>query len=93
MFKSLDGLKILTFDEVNDDLCNNEDMYRRLLDLRGGCNCPAGWPPCFACSSPLTESEAEELGYEPAYGGQSAEVPTPKSEADRLWAVTRALCQ
>jgi len=44
-----------------------DDDYLRLFALRGGCRCqvPNASPPCRACSTPITQSEAEALGLPP----------------------------
>lgn len=68
----------MTLDEAADEIVNTPGLWRELTDLRGGCQCPLGYPPCYACSEPLTEQEAEKLGFElgPAY-----------------LSITRALCR
>jgi len=50
------------FQRIMDDDLLDADL-RRLLDMRGGCGCgwPNAMPPCGACSSPITEDEAEYL--------------------------------
>lgn len=52
----------MTLDELNEVIVDR-DEFHRLLDLRGGCRCYDN-PPCLACSEPITEDEAEELGFE-----------------------------
>lgn len=39
----------------------DEDLFRDLIRLRGGCSCHIS-PPCNACCDPLTIDEAIDLG-------------------------------
>ena len=48
-------------DELQEKVANNDALGRELISLRGGCSCHIN-PPCAACCSPLTASEAIELG-------------------------------
>lgn len=73
----------MTLDDVSELLAADEGLYRKLVDLRGGCSCHLR-PPCFNCSEPLTEWEAARLGYE-----VDVSVPIP---ADYL-SITRDLCR
>lgn len=70
-------------DEIDGAM--SDDDRRRLLDHRGGCMCPSGHPPCNACCSPLTFSEAEDLGLVPEDDGPALppEVWRVKPEVDR----------
>lgn len=43
---------------------NYERTHAELVEHRGGCTCFIS-PPCNACCEPMTEDEAEYLGYEP----------------------------
>lgn len=61
----------MTFDEFAENICDDDSAYRRLIEMRGGCRCCIS-PPCHACVDPLTEREAECLGWEP---------PTPEEAA------------
>lgn len=45
--------------EIEDSLSTGQ--ARALLEYRGGCECPLGWPPCKACCDPITYDEAAEL--------------------------------
>lgn len=56
------GRKPRTLEELDaTEWWNQGDNSERLLDLRGGCNCCIS-PPCWPCSEPITQSEAEQLG-------------------------------
>lgn len=44
------------------DFIEANDLFELLVDRRGGCRC-YDRPPCSACSEPLTEDEADELGW------------------------------
>jgi len=48
-----------------DEWCEaNIDMIgEKLAEIRGGCSCHLN-PPCGNHSDPITEDEAEELGWE-----------------------------
>lgn len=48
-----------------DEWCEaNIDMIaEKLAGIRGGCSCHLN-PPCGNCSNPITEDEAEELGWD-----------------------------
>lgn len=48
-------------DELGERLACDEDLYRELVSLRGGCSCHIR-PPCGACCNPLTMDEAICLG-------------------------------
>ena len=49
---------------LNERLSDDGDAFLKLVELRGGCTCHfLVMPPCHACSSPLTEDEAERLGW------------------------------
>ncbi len=48
-------------DELGEKIANDDDLYRALITLRGGCRCHIS-PPCGACCNPLTASEAIDLG-------------------------------
>jgi len=48
-------------DELDERVANDQALYRELISLRGGCSCHIS-PPCGACCSPLTISEAIDLG-------------------------------
>lgn len=40
-----------------------EEFYTRLVKIRGGCGCsnPNSSPPCWACTSEMTNIEANEI--------------------------------
>lgn len=40
-----------------------DEFFRRLTRLRGGCRCsdPDAHPPCWACTSEMTDAEANEI--------------------------------
>jgi len=54
----------MTFDEFSERVADDGDKYLRLVEMRGGCRCFI-CPPCSACSTPMNEREAVELGWEP----------------------------
>jgi|JI8StandDraft_1071087.scaffolds.fasta_scaffold559394_2 hypothetical protein len=54
-----------TFEQFNERCADDGDLYRRLVDMRGGCVCCFVYPPCTRCSFPMTEREATLLGWEP----------------------------
>ena len=43
------------------------DQWQKVVELRGGCTCFMGHPPCGACSSPLTKDEEERFGVPPSF--------------------------
>lgn len=48
------------------DIELNDWQIKALLKHRGGCHCATfGNPPCSNCTNPLTEDEAEALGFIP----------------------------
>lgn len=53
----------MTLDEFHQHVADDGAMFRKLLDLRGGCTCFLS-PPCGNCVEPITEHEAECLGWE-----------------------------
>lgn len=53
-----------TFEQFDERLAADGDLFCRLVDMRGGCTCFV-WPPCLNCTEPMTEDEAEYLGWEP----------------------------
>lgn len=48
-------------DRLDDMVANDDDLFKELTILRGGCSCHI-WAPCGACSNPLTVWEAIGLG-------------------------------
>lgn len=59
----------MTFEAFDEVLAECGDLYRRLIDLRGGCRCFIA-PPCRACCEPMTESEARSIGWLPLGAAQ-----------------------
>jgi hypothetical protein len=51
-------------DSLDEKVADDPALYRELISIRGGCPCHIN-PPCGACCSPLTMSEAVELGIWP----------------------------
>lgn len=49
-----------------EELYLSEEQYKVLLAYRGGCHCATTNPPCGNCSNPITQEEAEALGFIPA---------------------------
>jgi hypothetical protein len=47
--------------ERANEVAGLDGALRWLLDHRGGCRCPEGFPPCSACCDPITLSEAREM--------------------------------
>jgi hypothetical protein len=56
------SLAVDPLDALAERVCNDEGMYARLREHRGGCTCFIS-PPCGACCNPLTQDEAEALGW------------------------------
>ena len=49
-----------------DDISLSDDQIRMLQLYRGGCHCNTmRFPPCHICTDPLTQEEAEVLGFLP----------------------------
>jgi hypothetical protein len=59
-----------SLDAFDEKVMNDDDLRREMVDMRGGCRCHIS-PPCSACCSPLTQHEAECLGWEPPVGESS----------------------
>ncbi|MGA0610042.1 hypothetical protein [Caldimonas sp. KR1-144] len=57
--------QIREFERIRDGddalIDTHPEIYRRLIDMRGGCRCCVS-PPCSACSEPLLLEEADRLG-------------------------------
>lgn len=49
------------FDALPEDILEEGDLYKRLVDMRGGCRCFIS-PPCSACCEPMSLDEADSLG-------------------------------
>jgi hypothetical protein len=70
---------------LSEALANDSDMFARLVEHRGGCRCCIS-PPCFACCEPLTEHEAECLGWLEAAAPRTDYFQQQLSEeADKAW--------
>lgn len=49
-----------------EDIELDSSQIQRLLELRGGCHCHTlRFPPCHNCTDPLTQEEADILGFCP----------------------------
>jgi hypothetical protein len=75
---ALDKLIATALDAFDEKVMNDDGLYRQLVDMRGGCCCHLS-PPCNACCTPLTQHEAECLGWGP-----------PVSEPSRICASDEA---
>lgn len=48
-----------SFDPLDRELDDND--YRRLIDMRGGCLCNVVSPPCYRCTEPPSGEEMQRL--------------------------------
>lgn len=50
--------------DIELDIELTDKQWKELVELRGGCSCHL-YPPCWSCSDPITQKEAELLGIVP----------------------------
>lgn len=65
----------------------SDDQRRAVIKWRGGCQCAGGRAPCWACESPITWAEAEELCLPLLL------TPTERAVAMDILSITRELCR
>lgn len=53
----------MTFEQFQERIADDTKMILALVEMRGGCTCFLS-PPCNNCCEPITEDEAEYLGWE-----------------------------
>ena len=80
MANELPPLTDAEWEEINERAANDEGVFKRLVEMRGGCRCCIS-PPCSACCEPLTMAEADRLGL----------LPEPAVQPD-FSSITRAFC-